>query len=172
MWQAQKRTGDYHGELAKNVNKLKWHELFEDACKRLKEQGYQGDFKLDNAKYHKEPVPGALTRSKVRRFKLADLRQWLDEEGVRYPTDWLKPRLLQEVLERLPDPKYLAEELEIAEKYGHEVHWTPQYHPELQPIEVIWAWCKNYVRKHNKEKNMERMGELISSPLTAYYAGC
>ena len=54
----------------------------------------------------------------------------------------------------------------IAEKYGHRIHWTPQYHPELQPIETVWAWCKNFVRKKNKTKNMKMVGELVKTGFT------
>ncbi|KAJ0391954.1 hypothetical protein P43SY_004084 [Pythium insidiosum] len=32
---------------------------------------------------------------------------------------------------------------EIARYYGHEAHFTPPYHPELQPIELVWAGVKN-----------------------------
>jgi len=36
----------------------------------------------------------------------------------------------------------------IAEAAGHSILRTPQYHPELQPIEMCWGIVKNYMAKH------------------------
>lgn len=164
MWIAKKCTGDYHQEYQKNVNKASWHTILERVCKHCYEKGWKCDIKLDNARYHKDPLPDQLTRTKVRKMKVADLKKWLDDNDVAYPHDWLKEQLLIEVLRRLPEPKYKAEV--IAEKYGHRIHWTPPYHPELQPIETVWAWCKNYVRKVNKKKNMKEVGEQVKTGFT------
>jgi len=30
---------------------------------------------------------------------------------------------------------------------GHEIQWTPPYHPELQPIERVWACVKNEIAR-------------------------
>lgn len=160
MWQAQKRTGDYHVELGKNVNKKAWHDIFEKVCMYGKEKGWLFDFKLDNASYHKAILPGIPTKGKVKKWKLATLKKWLDEHDIPYDKiNDHKPVIQKLVVDNLPDPRYLAEE--IAEKYGHRIHWTPQYHPELQPIETIWAWVKNYVRRKNKKKNMKEVGEFV-----------
>jgi len=36
----------------------------------------------------------------------------------------------------------------IARAHGHEVLFTPPYHPELQPNELIWAVAKNRLRRN------------------------
>ncbi|ETV86741.1 hypothetical protein H257_01833 [Aphanomyces astaci] len=33
----------------------------------------------------------------------------------------------------------------IASKYGNTLYFTPPYHPELQPIELVWGMVKNRV---------------------------
>ena len=38
--------------------------------------------------------------------------------------------------------------VQIAKDYGHEVLFTPPYHPELQPIEKIWGVAKNMLRQN------------------------
>lgn len=38
-------------------------------------------------------------------------------------------------------PSYAAQV--IAAEYGHLVYFTPPYHPELQPIELVWGQVKN-----------------------------
>ncbi|MDZ7695378.1 MAG: transposase [Deltaproteobacteria bacterium] len=45
-----------------------------------------------------------------------------------------------------PKPDYKIDK--IAESAGHSVLRTPQYHPELQPIEMGWGIMKNYMAKH------------------------
>ena len=34
---------------------------------------------------------------------------------------------------------------EIGKEFGHEVSFLPPYHPELNPIEIVWAVLKNHV---------------------------
>ncbi len=53
----------------------------------------------------------------------------------------LKSELLEKGKELAPKPKLKLDE--IAEAYGHTILRTPQYHPELQPIETCWAIVKN-----------------------------
>ena len=45
-----------------------------------------------------------------------------------------------------PKPEYRIDK--IAEAAGHSILRTPQYHPELQPIEMCWGVMKNYMAKH------------------------
>ncbi|OQR89224.1 hypothetical protein ACHHYP_20269 [Achlya hypogyna] len=35
--------------------------------------------------------------------------------------------------------------VELAAHSGHKLLYTPPYHPELQPIEVVWAVAKNRI---------------------------
>ncbi|KAG6945349.1 hypothetical protein JG688_00016594 [Phytophthora aleatoria] len=43
---------------------------------------------------------------------------------------------------RANKPKPIYRATEIATSYQHLVYYTPPYHPELQPIELIWANIK------------------------------
>ncbi len=45
-----------------------------------------------------------------------------------------------------PKPEYKIDK--IAAAAGHSILRTPQYHPELQPIEMCWGVVKNYMAKH------------------------
>jgi hypothetical protein len=44
--------------------------------------------------------------------------------------------------------------------HGHSVLRLPSYHPELNPIEKIWAQVKNYVATHNVTFKFEDMRKL------------
>jgi transposase len=54
--------------------------------------------------------------------------------------------------------------------YGHEVLRLLPYHPELNPIEKIWASVKNWVAVHNttfKLKDVEQLARRRFSEITA-----
>lgn len=54
----------------------------------------------------------------------------------------IKAELLALCRQLCPKPQY---ELDLlAEARGHRILRTPQYHPELQPIEACWAVVKNH----------------------------
>ncbi|KAG3210081.1 hypothetical protein PC129_g18922 [Phytophthora cactorum] len=56
---------------------------------------------------------------------------------------YTKAELLLLVRANKPKPVYQA--TKIATAYDHLVYFTPLYHPELQPVELIWAHAKNQV---------------------------
>ena len=60
----------------------------------------------------------------------------------KYEESLLKPELLQLCRALCPEPKYEFDR--IAEEAGHQILRTPQYHPELQPIETCWGVVKNH----------------------------
>ena len=55
----------------------------------------------------------------------------------------LKSELHDECVKYTPTPDFKFDRLAAAQ--GHKILRTPQYHPELQPIEVCWAVVKNYM---------------------------
>lgn len=57
----------------------------------------------------------------------------------------LKPELYKKCRKLCPKPEYILDV--IAETQGHTIIRTPQYHPELQPIEICWGVVKNYCAK-------------------------
>ena len=74
-------------------------------------------------------------------MKKGDLRQWLTERGIAWEEQWLRARLLEE-MDRYREKKPLVEML--AEAEGHKVLFLPVHHPELNPIELVWATVKHY----------------------------
>lgn len=48
----------------------------------------------------------------------------------------------------------------LAEKYGVCVIFLPKFHCELNPIESVWCFIKNYVRKYT-DQTFECMKRLI-----------
>ena len=51
--------------------------------------------------------------------------------------------------------------VELGKQWGHEVIFTPAYHLDLQPIELVWAVMKGSIgrqyKKGNTFEDIERM---------------
>jgi hypothetical protein len=96
---------------------------------------------MDNAPYHnvyrdEEFYPTTST-------KKADLQSWLQQNHPEmYLEAMIKAELLAVCRQLCPKPEYELDRLAQAE--GHQLLRTPQYHPELQPIEECWAVVKNH----------------------------
>jgi len=59
-----------------------------------------------------------------------------------YQEAMIKAELRAVCRQLCPKPAYALDR--IAEAAGHHILRTPQYHPELQPIENCWAVVKNH----------------------------
>ena len=58
--------------------------------------------------------------------------------------------------------KHTPEIFKIAREFGNIVERTPQYHPELQPIELIWSRLKaDYSRRYEKCRVAELLGSFF-----------
>lgn len=63
--------------------------------------------------------------------------------GILYDPTAVKAQLIELVRAHKPLPLYMAAVIGIM--YGHTIIYTPPYHPELQPIELIWGQLKNSI---------------------------
>jgi len=134
VFQAKQRTGDYHGQM-NSENFTKW--FTEQLLPHLPPRSL---IVMDNAPYHNELAEEAFPTPKTRK---AQLRQWLlTHHPAQYGEDLLKPELYQRCKQLCPPPPRRLDR--IAEAAGHTIIRTPPYHPELQPIETVWAVIKEY----------------------------
>jgi len=67
-------------------------------------------------------------------------------QGIPWGSDLLKSELYALCKPFEPKPDYKIDK--IAKAAGHSILRTPQYHPELQPIESCWGIVKDYMAKH------------------------
>jgi len=135
VFQAKKRTGDYHGQM----NFDNFHKWFVESL--LPQIPAHSLIVMDNAPYHNVYAEGTFypTNSTTK----AELIDWLQQHDPgKYEESMLKPELLQLCRALCPKPKYELDR--IAEAAGHQILRTPQYHPELQPIETCWGVVKNH----------------------------
>lgn len=96
---------------------------------------------LDNAKYHlvyEEHVP------KPGRMKKQEVIDWLQSNDIPHSATDTAPILRQKVKDWIAANEKIAVE-RLAEEQGHKVLFTPPYHSDLQPIELVWALVKGNV---------------------------
>jgi len=115
---------------------------------------------MDGASYHKRNMNPAPTTSWLK----SNMQGWLTQNStllyhvvlyynrvliyvmyldVQYDIKDTKAKLMGLVRANKSGPDYRA--CQIAREHGHTVSYTPPYHPELQPIELIWAMMKNRI---------------------------
>ena len=130
-FEAKKGKGDYHGQFDWEVFQHWFNEqllLNLQPCSLII---------LDRCPFH-TVSRDAMVPSQM---KKAELQTWLMDRGIQWEEKWLRARLMQEV-DRYRDKKPMVEI--VAEEKGHKVLFLPVHHPELNPIELVWATVKNY----------------------------
>jgi transposase len=135
VFQAKRRTGDDHGQMDFE-NFRRW------VCDGLLPHIPTASLiVMDNAPSHNVYVDGVFYPTTS--TKKAELQNWLQQNHPTMDQDaMIKAELLAVCRPLCPKPAYELERL--AEAAGHQIIRTPQYHPELQPIENCWAVVKNH----------------------------
>jgi len=143
VFQTNRRTGDYHGSMEEE-NFTRWF-----TTQLLPNIADNAVIIMDNAPYHnmflEDNVPPLTSRKSV-------LQKWLTENNIAFGEDFLRIQLIDLIKQHRPqrmfkldfmlrnDPLYKDRNIEILR--------TPQYHPELQPIEKCWGVMKQYMAQH------------------------
>lgn len=143
------KSGDYHDDM-NNENFMKWTKT-----QLIPNLPPKSVLVIDNASYHNV----AVNRDPTSNSRKAVMAQWLDARNIPYEAKHTKPELYQIVKEhKTKFPEYVLDS-EMA-KHGHRVLRLPPYHPELNPIEKIWAQVKNYVASKNLSFKLEDVKTL------------
>ncbi|KAJ0390407.1 hypothetical protein P43SY_011604 [Pythium insidiosum] len=154
IWEATAvgKDEDYHGNFDAELFEL-W---FEELCYNSMMRYGSVRIHMDGAKYHLRnlnPVPTTSWRKDA-------IQQWLTTHGVEWSANMLKAELLGLAKAQKAPRNYAC--VQIAANYGHQVLITPPYHPELQPIEIIWAVVKNAVAASPPRSMKELIAQLNS----------
>ena len=137
IFEAKRKTGDYHGQMDwGNFSRWFTEQLLPNIPKH-------SIIIMDNASYHNTTEENTFPKSNARK---EHLRKWLDDKGIPWGYDLLKSELYALCKPFEPKPDYKIDK--IAKAAGHSILRTPQYHPELQPIESCWGIVKDYMAKH------------------------
>lgn len=131
IFEAKKSKGDYHQQFDFDMFQ-KWFQAqlipnLPPRCLMI----------LDRCSFHMVGRDSTVPTQ----MRKAELQEWLSQHGVDWEEKWLRARLVEEV-ENRRDKKPMVEV--IAEQHGHRVLFLPVHHPELNPIELVWATAKNH----------------------------
>ena len=74
-------------------------------------------------------------------------QKWLTDHKIQFDASMLRPQLLALAKQNKPDPTYVIDD--VVREHGHEVLRLPPYHPDLNPIELIWSQVKNLIASRN-----------------------
>jgi transposase len=140
MWKAGQSSGDYHHQMNKN-NFEKW--VKDRLLPNLEPRSV---LVIDNAPYHNiecDDYKVPTTNSKK-----SEMAAWLNRQGIPHSDDMLKPQLYRLIqLHKPTNKRFFVDEL--LQREGHSVLRLPPYHPELNPIELIWAEVKSHIARNN-----------------------
>ena len=95
---------------------------------------------MDRATYHMVPEERIIPTQ----MRKLEIQEWLTEQNIFWEEHWLKPKLIDALEQRIDRTPLVQKE---AQKYGHQLLILPVHHPELNPIELIWALVKNKCTK-------------------------
>lgn len=164
VFQAHRRTGDYHGSMDEE-NFSKW--LRTQLLPNIPDHAV---IIMDNAPYHnmflEDNVPPLASKKVV-------LQKWLNNHNILFDNNFIRIQLIDLINKHRParvfkrdhmlktDPLYKDRNIEMLR--------TPQYHPELQPIEKCWGVMKQYMAQHcdftlqGLRKNLETAWTKVTS---------
>ncbi|KAJ3655184.1 hypothetical protein Zmor_014321 [Zophobas morio] len=99
----------------------------------------------------------------------ADMLLWLEERDIVVDKTLTKPEIY-EVIKDFKSATRIYKLDTLMTEFGHAVLRLPPYHPELNPIEKIWANVKNWVAQRNttfKLPDVEKLARTRFAELTA-----
>lgn len=138
IFKSGQQTGDYHNEM----NFLNYsHWLQEQLIPNLPARSV---VVMDNASYHNV----LQTKHPISNSKKDVMLQWLNARGILYEQNATKAELYRKIKQYKPGfAEYSIDAMFAA--HGHTVCRLPPYHPELNPIEKIWASVKQWIASNN-----------------------
>ena len=143
------KSGDYHDDMNFD-NYSRW--MREKLLPNLPPNSV---IVVDNASYHNVQLNPAPTSSS----RKLEMQLWLRERNIQFEPDMLKPQLYDIIKHNKDKHKTFAID-EMVERLGHVILRLPPYHPDLNPIEKIWALLKEDVASKNvtfKLRDAERL---------------
>jgi hypothetical protein len=117
---------------------------------------------VDNASYHNVQ----LNRHPTSNTRKGEMLSWLDERGIRYSSDITKAELYDLIKRHKPQYETFAIDHLLAH-HGHTVLRLPPYHPDLNPIEKMWAIVKNRIAAKNVTFKLQDVQHLAEQNFAA-----
>lgn len=169
IFEGGQQKADYHGMFCHDYF-VNWMDTLLQA---LENRGLAGCIiVMDNAKYHKA-LPESTPKQGSRRAKMISA---MKEYGLDIPDNATKA-ILWKILSKHIEVNVIPVIVEKARAKGHDVVFTPPYHSDLQPIELVWANVKGEVgRQYSTETKFAdikpRLQRAFENVTSASVQGC
>lgn len=158
IFTSHSKSGDYHGDM-NAVNFQKW------ATEKLLPNIPQNSVVvMDNAAYHSTQIDKKPTMSSLK----GHMQEWLKRKDVTFEESARKCDLMTLINQQKVEKQYRIDEIIKAE--GHTVLRLPPYHPDLNPIELVWGDIKGELARTAIDSNLEKKKEVLNSLFTNYSA--
>ncbi|CAG9135531.1 unnamed protein product [Plutella xylostella] len=144
MFKSHSKTGDYHGDM-NATNFRKW--IDEKLIPNIPPNSV---IVMDNAAYHSTQIEKKPTMSSLKSV----MQQWLERRGVQHDSSMRKCDLMKVIDEQNTEKKYKIDE--ILKENGHIVLRLPPYHPDLNPIELVWGYVKGELARMSIDSNLDK----------------
>jgi len=134
-------TNEYQG----NFTQLLFEKWFTSLCETLKLKYGACNIYMHGSSVHKglkDPFPTVA-------WDKSSIQKWTVDRQLQIDPTLSKVEMIRQIKDALP-PRTLKVK-QIAESNGHQAFFLPPYHPELNPIEKIWADIKWHVQEANAE---------------------
>ena len=145
VFKANSSEGDYHKEMNSKVFLEWWTDQLLPA---LNEPSV---IVLDNASYHNTRIEETVPPPSNSRKQV--MMDWLTARSINVPPNSKCVDLRALIKQNKPKSIYRTDVL--AGEQGHFVLRLPVRHCELNPIELVWANCKNYIARNNTFKMVD-----------------
>ncbi|CAG4943652.1 unnamed protein product [Parnassius apollo] len=150
IFKSDSKCGDYHGDMnATNFHNWVSHKLKNKLAPN-------SVVVMDNASYHCVQVKKKPTMSSLKR----DMQDWLRERNVEFTPDNTKSQ---------SEKIYVIDE--ILKASGHIVLRLPPYHPDLNPIELVWADIKNNLATNYINTSLDDKIPIITKLFSEFTPG-
>lgn len=100
---------------------------------------------IDNATWHCELCDDV--KPPKRSWRKDSVKQWLQQRKIKFDRLMTKAQLLELAFANVPPKKFKSNT--VASQFNVEILRLPIKHCTLNPIELVWASLKEYVRKYN-----------------------
>ncbi|XP_011558594.3 uncharacterized protein LOC105389210 [Plutella xylostella] len=143
MFKSHSKTGDYHGDM-NATNFRKW--INEKLLPNIPPNSV---IVMDNAAYNSTQINKKPTMSSLK----SEMQQWLENQGVQHHSAMRKCDLMKIIDEQNTGKHYKIDE--ILNENGHIVLRLPPYHPDLNPIELVWGHVKGELERTTIDSNLD-----------------
>lgn len=156
IFKSKCKTGDYHDSM-NFVNFSKW--INEKLMPNIPPNSV---IVMDNAAYHsirEEKKPTMVST------KLA-MQDWLRRHDVPFDDKLRRDDLYKLIKRHFTEEIYKIDEL--LKRNGHEVLRLPSYHPDLNPIELVWGNIKGQLALQSIDSNLDQKKNILERLFAEY----